>query len=389
MKPGLGALKAGYFGYFAAVGVFQPYWSLELAAQGFGAAAIGTLLATGSGARVVAPLVQARISAILGDSGRALAVAAALAALLVPFIAATRSLPQALVLTALFALCFNGLMPVYDALALERLGLDGARYGRLRLWGSIGYVVASLAVGPLVRHVGVRAIPLSLVLCLLATAALCLGLRGTRRAPRDEARVAAVPGAGGWWFLGVCFLHLVGFAAYYGFYSLYLAEHGFSEGVIGALWALGVLAEIAFFFAAAPLVRGVSAKTLLLVALGVTVLRWLAIAAFPDSLAVLALAQVAHLAGFALFHTVSVLIAPGLLGTDRERAQALVSSAGWGAGLVVGSALAGGVWQALGPRMMYVMAALVTLLAGVVAQVMLSGSALAAATSPARAGESR
>lgn len=389
MKRGLGALKAGYFGYFAAVGVFQPYWSLELAAQGFGAAAIGTLLATGSGARVVAPLVQARISAVVGDSGRSLALAAALAAALVPFIAATRSLPQALVLTALFALCFNGLMPVYDALALERLGLDVARYGRLRLWGSIGYVVASLAVGPLVRHVGVRAIPLSLLLCLLATATLCLGLRGARSAPRDETRVAAAPGAGGWWFLGVCFLHLVGFAAYYGFYSLYLAERGFSEGVIGALWALGVLAEIAFFFAAAPLVRGVNAKTLLLVALGVTVLRWLAIAAFPDSLAILALAQVAHLAGFALFHTVSVLIAPALLGTDRERAQALVSSAGWGAGLVVGSALAGGVWQALGPRMMYVMAALVTLLAGVVAQFMLSGSALAAATSPARAGESR
>jgi MFS transporter, PPP family, 3-phenylpropionic acid transporter len=371
-----GALKAGYFGYFAAVGVFQPYWSLQLAGQGFTPPAIGALLAAVSVARVVAPPVQARIAGRVGDDGRALAVAAAVAALLVPCIAAAHDFRVALVLMALYALCFNGFMPVYDALALRLLGADQYRYGRLRLWGSIGYVAASAVVGELVGRFGGSAIPGALALCLVATASVCRGLSGVAAVAPQAAHGPAPrqPGAG--WFLLVCFLQLASFGAYYGFYGLYLESYGYSSAAIGRYFALGVLAEMVFFFSAAPLLARVPAYRLLALAIGATALRWLMIASFPGSAWILALAQVMHLFGFALFHSVTVLLAPQLLGRGPERSQALVSSAGWGAGVAAGTLLAGRIWQAGGPRLMYVAAAGVAALALVVVATRLRGGQL-------------
>ncbi len=383
MRGAHGALKAGYFGYFAAVGVFQPYWSLQLAGQGFAPAAIGTLLAAVSVARVVAPLVQARIAGQVGDDGRALAVAATLAALLLPFIAATRDFRLALVLMALYALAFNGFMPVYDALALKLLGADQHRYGRLRLWGSIGYVAASAVVGELIGRGGRAVIPWALGSCLVGTAIVCRGLSGVAANARPEPGPAAPRRAEAVWFVLVCFLQLASFGAYYGFYGLYLETYGYSAAAIGRLFALGVLAEMVFFYAAAPLLARVSAYRLLALAIGATTLRWLLIAGFPRSVLVLALAQVMHIFGFALFHSVTVLLGPRLLRMGPERSQALVSSAGWGAGVGAGTLLAGRVWQAGGPRLMYGAAAGVAALALAVALTMLRNDQLS--RSPAAA----
>ena len=371
MRGAHGALKAGYFGYFAAVGVFQPYWSLQLAGQGFAPAAIGTLLAAVSVVRVVAPLAQARIAGQVGDDGRALAIAATLAALLLPLIAATRDFRLALVLMALYALSFNGFMPVYDALALKLLGPDQHRYGRLRLWGSIGYVAASALVGELIGRYGRAVIPWALGACLLLTAAVCRGLSGVPADVQQTPRLTAPRRADAAWFVLVCFLQLASFGAYYGFYGLYLETFGYSAAAIGRYFALGVLAEMVFFYAAAPLLERVPAYRLLALAIGATVVRWLLIAGFPGSVLILAVAQVLHIFGFALFHSVTVLLAPRLLRMGPERSQALVSSAGWGAGVGAGTLLAGRIWQAGGPRLMYGAAAGVAALALVVLLTML------------------
>jgi PPP family 3-phenylpropionic acid transporter len=349
------ALKVGYFAYFAAIGVFQPYWPVALAANGYAPASIGVLMAAVSGVRIVAPLAQERYAAWLGDRARALGLTATLAALLVPLLAMTHGLAPALAGIMVFSLCINGLMPVYDAVAVDLLAGDGHRYGRVRLWGSIGYIVASFAVGALVARAGPGSIPVALCVLLLCTALVCRWLPAQRVVARPRARAAsAPPGSRAWrWLLVVCFLQLASFGGYYSFYSLYLQHYGYSGPAIGVYWSLGVLAEITVFYAAAPLVRALPLVVLLEVAIAGTVLRWLLIALCPEQPLVLGAAQLLHLCGFGLFHTVCVLLAPRLIAVGSARALAIVSSVGWGAGGVAGSLLAGRLWQTLGPQSVY------------------------------------
>jgi MFS transporter, PPP family, 3-phenylpropionic acid transporter len=369
VRPGEVALAAGYFAYFAAVGVFQPYWPVRLAALGLSAAEIGLLLSLVNAVRVVGPLGAAWLADQRADRRgliRLLAVAAAAAGVALALAATAGTMALAL---ACFSLAFNGLMPVYDAHALERLGRDAHRYGFMRLWGSLGYIVAAAAVGVAFARVGEAAIAAGLLSALVACALVALALPAVPpAAARASLGVAGFARAFGHRplqrFLAIVFLQLAGFGAYYGFYTLYLRRFGYGTTTIGLYWGFAVLAEIAMFALGPRLLRRYRLEALLQVALAGTALRWLLVAAFPQAPAVMLAAQSLHLLGFGLFHSVTVLLGPRLLPPGgAARALALVSSAGWGAGGIAGSLLAGGLWQLAGPRTVFVAAAALALVA--------------------------
>ncbi len=360
MRPGEVALAAGYFAYFAAVGVFQPYWPMRLEALGYSAVDIGLVLALVGAVRVVGPLAAGWIADHRADRRgllRALALGGAAAGLGLAIARAPATMALAL---ACYSLAVNGLMPVYDAHALDRLGRDRHRYGLMRLWGSLGFVAAATAAGAAIARYGQAAIAPALAATLLANALVMLalppaaaasrpttlGLAGFARALRHGPLLR---------FLAVAFLQLAGFGAYYGFYSLYLARYGYGVGAIALYWDFGVVAEISMFALGPRLLRRVPLERLLRLALAGSVLRWLVVAAFPERPVVMLAAQALHLLGFALFHQVSVLLAPRLLPPGgAARALALVSSVGWGAGGIAGSLIAGALWQAYGPRIAFV-----------------------------------
>lgn len=361
-----GLVAAGYFAYYGAFGVFQPYFSVHLAHIGYGGGAIGVLLALWGAMRIPGPLLAAGLADGHDDQRpllRRLAfVSVAAAALLV---AARAPLAVGGALAAL-SLVFNALMPVYDSYALDRLGASRHRYGWFRLWGSVGFVVMAAATGFLNEQLGAGVIGAALLALVVATALLYLPLPAVAVAPvrrLDPGEfVAAMQHPQVRLFLAVCFLHVASFGAYYGFYTLYLARAGYGLGLAGILWGTGVVAEIALFMVGPRLVGRFPLAKLLRVALVASVVRWLLLAAFPGALGVQFLAQTLHLAAFGLFHSVAVLLGPSLMPPGaRARAQALVSSLGWGAGGMAGSLLAGLVWDRAGPEAMFLVAAVVGL----------------------------
>ncbi len=363
MRPGEVALAAGYFAYFAAVGVFQPYWPVRLAALGLSPGAIGALLALASAARIVGPLGAGWIADHQADRRgllRALALAAAAAGGALALAATPATMALAL---GAFSLAFNGLVPVYDAHALDGLGRDGHRYGLLRLWGSLGYVAAAAATGAAIAVAGDRSIGAALGVALVGNALVALALPRlpAMAAPAalglaDFARALRHPPL--LRLLTIVFLQLTGYGAYYGFYTLYLRAYGYGATQIACYWGFAVLAEIAMFALGPRLLRRYRLESLLRLALAGTALRWLLVAAWPERPLVMLAAQSLHLLGFGLFHSVTVLLGPRLLPPGgAARALALVSSVGWGAGGIAGSLLAGSLWQAVGPRAAYLAAA--------------------------------
>ena len=373
MKRGELALGAGYFTFFATVGVFQPYWPAHLSSLGFSAATIGLVLGLFNAVRVASPLITAAWADRMADRRPLMwALGMGMLGSAVLMLGVTSVGWVALTLS-LYSVGFNGLLPVYDAQALDWLGDARHHYGRLRVWGSLGFVVASGATGLWIERVGVSVVPWALVIGVLATAVVLMRMPKVH-APMHKAaglslsvwRWLADPGLQR--FLWICFFQMAGFGAYYGFYTLYLQAHGYRAAMIGAYWAFAVVAEMGMFVAGPWVLARAPLHRLLQIAVWGSALRWALVALYPEYPRLMWCAQTLHLAGFALFHSVTVLLAPQLLPTGfGTRAQALVSSVGWGAGGIVGSVVAGALWTWVSPDAVFVGALVFAVVAGALA----------------------
>jgi PPP family 3-phenylpropionic acid transporter len=360
-------LSAFYLCYFGVIGVFVPFFSFYLAHEGFSPVAIGQLMAIPMAMRVLAPGLWGWAADRSGRRDLTLRVGALLATGGVALLSgATGFIAMALALAA-FALPWTGLLPQFEATTLNHLGARPQRYGLIRLWGSVGFILAVLLGGFVFAGERIAAVPLALLLLVAAT---LVAIWRVPPAPtpglhRDEGGLVAALRRP--WVLAlllVCVLQQAAFGPYYVFFTIYLDRLGYGTGTAGLLWAWGVAAEIVMFIYTPRLVERFGSRALLVFALGVSVLRWLLTAWAAASLPLLLFAQTLHMGAFGLFHAVAVLLIhrafPGRL---QGRGQALYSAIGFGIGGALGSLGSGYAWTAFGPAGAWTGAALVAALA--------------------------
>jgi len=270
-----------------------------------------------------------------------------------------------------FSFFWNAALPQFEAVTLSHLGTSAHRYSSIRLWGSIGFILAVAGLGAVFERVGVMLLP-PILLALFAAiwlSSLTVPEHATPANPSPHAPLRQVlvrPDVLA--FLLVCFLMQLSHGPYYTFFTLYLEDYGYSRSSIGLLWALGVVAEIGVFVVMHRWLPRYGARSLLLASLVLTTLRWLLIAGFADTLAVVLFAQVLHAASFGVFHAVAIhLVHQLFVGRNQGRGQALYSSLSFGAGGAVGSLAAGYIWTGIGAQWTYVFAACASALAWVIA----------------------
>lgn len=351
-----------YFAYFTYMGAFVPYFSLWLAAQGYGAQQIALVLAMPQAARIFAPTLWGWLA---DHSGRqrevvifsAFAVAAGFAALFVLRGAASTALVLFLV-----AVLSAGAMPLVEALTLATLQGRAGNYGPIRMWGSIGFILAVLGTGAWLDRAGAgQVLPIVFGLALLVCAVAFGVPAGTRHeADRGRERILEVlkrKDVLALFAAGMCMA--VAHGALYAFYSIYLDAAGYSKSVIGALWTLGVLAEVAVFLWLPQLMRRFSLRALLIASFACAALRFLVIGGCVESIAFLAVAQLLHAATFGSYHAASIAAVHRMFpGSIASRGQTLFSSLSYGLGGAIGTLLAGWSWSALGPSSSFVVSAL-------------------------------
>jgi PPP family 3-phenylpropionic acid transporter len=159
-------------------------------------------------------------------------------------------------------------------------------------------------------------------------------------------------------FFLVCLLLQASHGPYYTFFTIQTKAIGYSGGLIGFFWALGVIAEVAIFIAVPVLLPRYGVRFLLLLTLLLTSLRWLLTAYFITELPILLFAQCLHGFSFGMYHALAItLIHRYFTGPYQGRGQALLSSIGFGLGGAIGSLLAGQSWQLLGATPSYLAAA--------------------------------
>lgn len=375
-------LSWAYFCYFAILGVLAPYWAPYLRSQGFSAAQIGELMAILHATRIVAPNVWGWLVDRIGH--RMLIVRLSCLAALIFFagVLLTPGYGWMAAVTATFAFFWNATLPQFEANTMNHLQGREAAYSRIRLWGSVGFIVAVVAVGELIDRYSENVLPW-IILLLFAALALSSALvpeRGQRVRDAEAApflQVVLQPQVLG--FLLVCFLLQASHGPYYAFYTIFLQDHGHSSGAIGILWALGVVAEIAIFLVMHRLLPYFGPRLLITATLALAALRWTLIGQFADSLAVLVAAQLLHAATFGIYHVVGIqLVNRYFTGSNQGRGQALYSSLTFGAGVALGSLLSGYLWTLVGGRMTFLLAAGLAAFASVLAYAQVPGRAFGA-----------
>lgn len=348
-----------WFCYFAAIGAFTLYAPLWFRDMGLSALAIGSIASLQSWTRVFAPYGWAWMADHGNRRLQLLRLAGALCVLFALALALAGGLGVAAVTTCVVLLFVanGGIMPLTESSLAHHLNLAaggaGGRYGRTRVWGSIGFTVAVVAVGAALHATGVRAWPwLVLLWWLLLAVALWRLPVMNEPAHHDAAPVGAMavlrrPEVA-WFFAGV-FFTVLAHVSLYAFFSLFAASFGMSESAIGLLWSVGVLVEIGFFWTQGHWFERLSMHNWLLLAAGVSALRFAAMAAFGNLMVVLVLTQTTHAITFAAQHAASItLVARYFPGQLRGRGQALYTTLGYGLSGVIGGVAGGALIERWG-----------------------------------------
>ena len=252
---------------------------------------------------------------------------------------------------ALLFISNGGIVPLAEAALAQLLtgpnGLDATRYGRVRMWGSIGFIVAVMAGGALLQPLGIGVFPWLVVgiNATLLVVAIRLPTGHEERHVGEPAppvmpllRQPAVA-----WFFGSVFFTVLAHTSLYAFLSLYLVHSGYGKQAVGALWAVSVAVEVLFFLLQGHWFHRLSPHGWLALAAGITALRFAAMAAAGAQPWVLVLAQLTHAITFAGHHAACIaLVSRHFPGRLRGRGQALYSALGYGLSGLLGGV--GGGW---------------------------------------------
>ena len=363
-------LSAFYLIFFSSLGTMLPYWGLYLESLGFKPAQIGELMALVMATKIISPNVWGWIADHTGKPMAIVRLGSLAAAVAFSAVLFGHSFLWLAVVMTVFSFFWNASLPQFEATTFSHLGDQTHRYSSIRLWGSIGFILAVTILGSVFEVVGIGALP-AILLAFMTGIWLMSLLVPERESPavsshlplRDVLRRPEVIA-----LLVVCFLMQASHGPYYTFYSIYLEDHGYSRTLIGWLWALGVIAEVLVFMFMHRLVPRFGLRNIFLASLLCAALRWALIGLYVDNLPIMVFAQTLHAASFGIYHAVSIqLIHQYFTGRNQGRGQALYSSLSFGAGGAVGSLYSGYMWSSAGPLATYFLAAIVGLAAFLVA----------------------
>ncbi|MDO8894969.1 MAG: MFS transporter [Nitrosomonas sp.] len=345
-------LSGFYFFYFAVIGAFAPYWSLYLQSLGFSALQIGVLMSLLLFTRIFSPAAWGWLADHMGKRVRVVQIAAASG--LLSFCGFFLGESFAWVFFVMLAMSFfwSASLPIMEAITLSHLGERTDKYGRIRSWGSVGFVLAVVGIGYFLQSV-------EIIWLLWIILGLKFGiLIFSYQIPEKEIinytaglhtvrQICLRPEVMA--FLIASLLMLFAHGAYYTFFSIYLVEHGYDKGFIGWLWATGVICEIGIFFIMPWLMRHFSLKHILIFSFACAILRFLLIGQGVEWPLIIVFAQILHAATYGAHHIAAMMVIHQFFhGRHQAKGQAIYTSIAYGLGGALGAISSGFTWDWLG-----------------------------------------
>jgi PPP family 3-phenylpropionic acid transporter len=356
-------LSLFYAGFFFAAGVQLPYWPVWLASRGLGAGEIGALLALSQWLRVAASPPLGLIADRMRDRRRFMTILGVLALAGYGLCLPAHGFAALVLPSALVAASSAALLPLADSSALNAAASARLDYGRVRLWGTIAFILATLVGGRLLSGRGADIVLYLLLAASAFTAAGCVLVPHGASAPRADKPPPwrSLLDRKFMLFLAAAALIQSSHAVYYAFGTLYWQRLGFSDGAIAGLWAEGAVAEVALFYFGAPLVRRCGPSVLMALGGAGALVRWSA-TALATSLPALVALQPLHALSFAAAHLGAMHFIQRRVSPERAvTAQSLYAAVVSGLGFGIAALAAGALYGAFGGGAYFAMAAMAAL----------------------------
>lgn len=340
------AIRIQYFLYFGAMGVFLPYFNLYCLEIGFSGFQIGSLSAVRAAVMIIFSLLWGFWADRKGLRRPIYILCSFASAALWALFLTTTDFRFMLVITVIYGAFYAPIISFLEAFAMDVLGKTKHRYGRTRAWGSVAFIGVVLVLGEMIDRYSVSII---IVLVLAISAAQSMAaismprIASSRQAqPHDAVKLFSVHTVV---FLLCAFLMLVSHGAYYGFFSIHLAQLGYGASFIGLCWALASTAEVVVMINSARLFARFSFKRVLVISFAAAALRWSILYVAQSALVILA-SQLLHAVTYAAFHMAGILYMDQLApASDKTLGQAVNNAATYGLGLSVGFFASGALYE--------------------------------------------
>ena len=355
-------LAGVYFFYFAYIGAFAPYFSLYLDAVGVTAAGIGVIMALPQLVRIFAPHLWGWLADRSRRRLRVARIGTVIGTAVYCGLFAAHGFESLFAIVLLMSFFLSAALPLVEVTTLAHLGEHTAQYGRIRVWGSIGFIAAVLLIGYALDWLPIGALLWIMLAILIGAAALLMAVPEAPHAAHTHehtpiAHVLRQPQVVA--LMVACALMAVAHGPYYTFFSIHLVGYGYTKGAVGWLWAFGVICEIAIFFWMSHLFRAYTLRDVLIASFALTAVRFVIIAWWADNLLLLLLAQTLHAASFGSFHAAALgYVHRFFRGRNQARGQAIYTSLTFGLGGTLGGLYAGYAWERLGAGITFSGAAL-------------------------------
>lgn len=323
-----------YFFYFALVGVYVIFIPKTLVDFNYTAMQVGIVYAAAPFMRFLLPFLFKHYIALTPKIYISSLAFTFISTII--FIESVYSFEFFLAMNLIFGASMGIALPYIETIALSNISKQD--YGKVRLWGSIGFMGIALWLGQVLNAPEETLYYLS----GMAFFTLLFGLRLTaydtteHSSANDDASFSLKKY---WAFWVSVFLMQVAFGGYYNFFTIYETSYGVSLEMISWMWSFGVLIEIVMLYFQGPLLQR-NLLNILMFATLVTSFRWFILYIFADNTTITFISQSLHAISFALYHTAAITYVFSLY-TQKKLAQQFFLGISFGLGGSVGSLLAG------------------------------------------------
>lgn len=359
-------LSGFYFFYFAFVGAFSPYWSLYLQSLSFDAVQIGVLMSLLLVTRIFSPAIWGWLADHTGKRVRVMQVAAVCGFVSFCGFFFGESFIWIFLVMLSMSFFWSASLPLMEAITLSHLGERTEKYGRIRSWGSLGFVLAVVGIGYTLESVAIAwllwiVLGLKLGIVIFSYQLVEKEIIKYTTGFDSLKQICSRPEVAA--FLFSSFLMLFAHGAYYTFFSIHLVDAGYDKGFVGWLWAIGVMCEIGIFFIMPWLMRRFYLVHFLVFSFLCAILRFLLIGYCVEWPMVIVFAQILHAATYGIHHIAAMMVIHHFFqGRHQARGQAIYISVAYGIGGALGAVCSGYTWDWLGADVTFSVSAVAALL---------------------------
>jgi PPP family 3-phenylpropionic acid transporter len=344
-----GIICLTYLLYFGQLGILTPYLGVFLDGRGFSSTDIGTLLAIITLTRIIGPSLWAGLADKYETPLKIMQIGCFLSAFLFAGVFIAEGFIELTLVFGLMMMFWTAVLPQLEVITLQHLKSSRISYGKIRLWGSVGFILFAVATGKIIDSHGSESSMLVSFLVLFALFLSSLFIKVAKRTSTPSRQ------SGAWdlalqrpfvVFILSSVLIQMSFGAFYGFFALYLRDLGYNGTQTGLLIALGVLAEVGMFLISSTIIERLGVRLTLFLCLFLTAVRWWVLGVYGGVLLLVVIAQCLHALSFGLTHATSVHFVHHFFPTRfQSRGQAIYISFSFGLGGAVGSYVSGYLWS--------------------------------------------